>query len=93
MTPLQSALARGKAEIARMLIERGANVEAASDGSDWSPLHYCAANDLPDIARLLLEHGANPNARLANGDTPLKMAVAKAHDIVAATLRDNGGLQ
>ncbi|MEO7718039.1 MAG: ankyrin repeat domain-containing protein [Capsulimonas sp.] len=57
--PLQSALANRHADIARMLIERGASLEAAIDGSDWSPLRYCAENDLPEIAALLLERGAN----------------------------------
>ena len=74
VSPLFEAVASNQERAARMLIERGANVDLAnSDGT--APLMEAAASGFLDLLRLLLERGAdidlcNPNS----GDTALHSA-------------------
>jgi ankyrin repeat protein len=59
---------------ARLLIERGANINAKlADGR--TPVYQAASlgNGIP-MLRLLLERGANPDARTITGTTPLMVA-------------------
>jgi ankyrin repeat protein len=73
VSPLASASAAGQLEIARLLIARGANVNARAAG-DFTPLHESAASGRMEFAKLLLENGADVNARTADGKTPLDYA-------------------
>jgi ankyrin repeat protein len=69
----------GHVDAARLLVERGAEVNSASR-NDFKvmPLHSAAATGDPDVryelAKLLLEHGADPNARQQDDFTPLMAA-------------------
>src|SRR5919201_2887491 len=77
--PLGLASFFGHAEAARLLVERGAEVNSASRNQmKVMPLHSAAAASDPDtryeIAKLLLEHGADPNARQQDDYTPLMAA-------------------
>ena len=56
--PLQLAAERGRVEIARLLLERGADVEGPVEGYGWSPLQLAAHWGHRPVAELLLEHGA-----------------------------------
>jgi ankyrin repeat protein len=65
----------GGVACARVLLERGADVDA--HGRGWmtgTPLNSAAAGHHADVARLLLERGADPNARQGSGWTPLHSA-------------------
>jgi uncharacterized protein len=65
----------GGVEPARLLIERGADVDARGRG--WmtgTPLNSAASGRHADVARLLLDAGADPDARQASGWTPLHSA-------------------
>ena len=71
-------------EIAKFLIENGADVHAKNiHGS--TPLHWWA--DHPEVAALLIENGADIRAKSENGWTPLHSA---DHPGVAALLIENG---
>jgi len=73
VTPLASASAARQLEIARTLIEHGADVNARASG-DFTPLHEAAASGKLDFAELLIEHGADVNAQTTDGKTPLDYA-------------------
>jgi ankyrin repeat protein len=78
LTPLASALAVQRNDIARALIEHGANVNAKGD-NDVAPLHTAAARGNIESATLLLDHGANINATTKDGKTPVAYAEERNH--------------
>ncbi len=63
----------GNAELAKAMIEKGANVHVYS-GIGSNLLHYAALNDYINIARMLLEEGVDPNKKNDDGNTPLSHA-------------------
>ena len=72
-SPLHLASSNDFPEIARLLIEHGADV-TSRDGIRSTPLHWASSNSSPKIARLLIEHGADLNARDRSRSTPLHLA-------------------
>jgi uncharacterized protein len=74
-TALHFAAYFGKAEIARMLLEAGAAVDAVADNEmRVRPLHSAAASRHLEVCRLLVAAGADVNAREAGGFAPLHAA-------------------
>ena len=65
----------GKLDAARLLVERGADVDVGGRG--WmtgTPLHSAASANHTDVVRILLDAGADPNAPQSGGWTPLHSA-------------------
>ena len=88
-TPLMLAAIKGRLEIARRLIERGAEVNKPG----WTPLHYAATHAeeaSAPMVRLLLEHHAYIDAASPNGTTPLMMAAHYGHPSVVRLLLEEG---
>jgi len=74
-TPLRLAAGRGATGIMRLLIDGGADCDAA-DGSGFRAIHRAAANgEVPAVA-LLIERGADARAITLDGRSPLHLAVA-----------------
>lgn len=98
-TPLHFALvadAEGddRHELAMMLIERGADVNAATAVAGWTPLHFAVLHrDEPEIVAALVRRGANVNAQTRFGGwTPLRLTLVwDRSDETAAMLRAAGG--
>ena len=78
MPPLGSAMAVQRNDIARTLIEHGANVNAKAV-NDLTALHTAAARGNLEAAKLLLDHGADINASSTDGKTPLAYAEEHNH--------------
>ncbi|MDR0327083.1 MAG: ankyrin repeat domain-containing protein [Planctomycetaceae bacterium] len=75
-TPLFSAVSHGQTEAVKLLIERGANVNAIVRHDGHTPLHTAAREEFSlDIMRLLFEAGAKCDARDGKDRTPLHYAV------------------
>ncbi len=56
-TALMLAVSTGSQEIAKLLIERGADVNAVETFRDQNALMWAAGGNQPDIVDLLLAHG------------------------------------
>lgn len=73
LTSLHIAAEYGSKDVARLLVDRGADLKATDLGGK-TPLHLAAAGRDTSVAMLLLAHGANVNAADDDGDTPLIIA-------------------
>lgn len=87
-TPLHEACQRGHLEIARLLLQYGANhSEAALSGI--RPLHEAIENGHVEMVRLLLSFGADPCLATYSGQMPITMAEDKEmEDFLNAYLID-----
>jgi ankyrin repeat protein len=96
VTAIHACVASGnpssRTDIARALLDRGADVNARHPGG-YTPLHAAAQNGDLELARLLLDRGANWNAVTDEGKSPLAYAEEGGHGEVAALIRSAGGTQ
>jgi ankyrin repeat protein len=78
-------------ELARRLIELGADVNAAADNAmRVAPVHAAAAVCDRDTMRMLLDRGADPNARQQMDYTALHGAAARGDREMATMLIERG---
>ncbi len=89
VAPLHSAVARRCLPVARLLLERGADVNARQAGG-FTPLHGAAANGDRAMTELLVDRGADPTARNEDGRSAQELAAMRGHDGIADWL---AGLQ
>lgn len=88
--PLHAAARWGQAESARVLIEAGADLDAAGGYEDQTPLHLCAWEGSRSVARLLIGAGAELESRTSNGATPLRWAIASGEIELVRLLLESG---
>ena len=96
--PLGLASFFGHVEGARLLVERGADVNSASrNDMKVAPLHSAAAEKDPEtryeLATVLLEHGADPNARQQDDFTPLMAADQQGDARLRELLVEHGAIE
>jgi uncharacterized protein len=83
---LHSACAGRHDEVARLLVERGAQPDQPQDGG-YRPLHAAAQNGQRWLCDFLIEHGANPRALTDDVLSPADLAEQAGHHQLAAHLR------
>ncbi len=88
-TPLHYASNRGHAEVVRLLLEKGAQIDSKEySGND--ALCYASYKGHIDVVRLLLEKGAKISQQDNQGETALHFAVDKGHTEVVRLLIESG---
>lgn len=89
MTPLNLAALNGNAEIARLLIERGADIHSG-DADNSQPIHCAAISGNVPIIEMLLRAGANINEQDNNGATALTFAAGRGRAEMVRFLLEKG---
>jgi ankyrin repeat protein len=84
-TALVQALRSDNFEIARALIDAGANVNLRKDGQ-WTPLMVAVSKDRSDLVALMIEQGAELNAASDDQQTALKIAQSNGLTAMAGLL-------
>ncbi|MFN7015695.1 MAG: ankyrin repeat domain-containing protein [Fimbriimonadales bacterium] len=97
LTALSIAVIRGYDEIALLLIERGASLDARDKSGDRenrhpgnSPVHYAAIYGRTRVLQAMLARGVSPNLRDRNGRTLLMMAAENGHRDTVKLLLERG---
>ncbi|CAM9955364.1 unnamed protein product, partial [Hapterophycus canaliculatus] len=90
MTLLAWASRMGHAELAKLLLSRGASVKAG-DGKNRTPLHRACTGCNAEVVKVLLDHGGDPNARDETWRTPLHRAARWGSPECSTLLLDAGG--
>jgi len=89
--PLLRAAISNRIDIAELLLERGANIEASSGyWPNKTPIVFAAENNNIEMVNLFIERGANVNAHKDNGRDALFYAVANNNRTLAILLIQNG---
>lgn len=90
-TALHYAAFFGHPALARLLVDRGADVDAcATNDMQVTPLHSAAAGGHREVALLLVGAGANVTAVQRHGWTPLHAAAQLGDDVLARALVERG---
>ena len=85
-TGLIVASIKGQEEVAQLLLDNGADVNAR-DFRDFTSLHYAAASGRERLVEMLLENGADPNLTDGRGYlTPLHVATLRKHRSITQLL-------
>jgi ankyrin repeat protein len=88
-TPLHEAAIYGNVEIARMLIDAGADLNLQTNGGR-TPLHRAAYYGNVEIARILIDARANLDLQDEDGETPLHGAASWGEVEITRMLIDAG---
>lgn len=85
VTALHAAAAARNTPAARLLLERGAEVDARQQAG-YTTLHAAAQHGDVELVDLLLAHGADPTLRSEDGQDAADHARANGHEALAARL-------
>lgn len=89
ISALHVSVINGQDNIAAVLVQSGANIEAKDNHTEATPLHLTAVYGRTHIAKLLIQKGANVNAKMKMGITPLMVAAQFRQPQIAELLLNN----
>ena len=87
--PIHSAAAGKKMDIVRLLIDRGADVNAVQ-GAGWRLIHHAAQQGDREFVDLLIEHGADVTVTNDRDQSPVDIARGLGHEDLAVFLEGAG---
>ncbi len=88
-TLLHIAAIHGSDDVAKLLLEKGANVDARNQDG-YSPIHFALRNENVSTAQIFLDHGADVNQSDKHGNTLLHYAAQYKLVDFAYNLIDRG---
>ena len=86
----KAKLDKAKAEVAKLLLSKGADVNAKEPKGLQMPIHLSAMNGLPAVTEVLIKSGASINAINKIGQTPLIYSIIEEHVPVIDLLISSG---
>ncbi|XP_026666668.1 serine/threonine-protein phosphatase 6 regulatory ankyrin repeat subunit C-like [Ceratina calcarata] len=89
-TPLHIAAREGLQEIFRLLIKRGAYVDAEEDKYGLTAVHVAVQEGHNNIVQILIDQGANVNLKTKRGETPLHIAAREGLQEICRLLIKRG---
>ena len=85
-TPLHRATDRNRTEAVKLLIDKGADVNATrKDG--WTPLHIAVNRNRKELVEMLIAKGADTKTKNKAGRTPLDIARARSSSDIIEILK------
>ena len=93
LTLLHHTAMKGELAKARLLVDRGADIDAVDEDYRSTPLGVAVREGQREVVDLLLERGADPNVSGAPWSTPLAWARKRGHANLVEVLRDAGAQQ
>jgi ankyrin repeat protein len=87
---LRLAAIHDRKEIATLLLDNEAEIDARSEERGWTPLMFAAYDNNADMVRLLLDRGADVNARNIYGWSILTVTARVGHLEIVQELIDRG---
>jgi ankyrin repeat protein len=95
-TPLINAVWNNQIDSVRILLRRGADLNAtcslSSNDGNWNALHVAGIEGRVEAAKVLIEAGIDTNLKSMKGETPLDIAVKNHHRALADLIRSKGGV-
>ena len=77
-TPLHKASEEGHIDVAKLLIDGGANPEV-EDEHERTPLHYAVIGGYEDVIQLLIAHGATTDLEDEDGRTSRHLTTTRGY--------------
>ncbi|KAG7457247.1 B-cell lymphoma 3 protein [Solea senegalensis] len=77
LSPLHLAVLRGRKDLARMLLDAGADINAMDIKSGQSPLMHAVESNNADMVHFLIENGSDVNSQSYSGNTALHGACGR----------------
>ena len=84
-----TAIYSGYPELAKLLIDSGADVKIKAD-SDWTALMFAAMRGDVESVKNLVDAKADVNSKNKNGETPLQRATALEYKEIITILKKAG---
>ncbi|XP_029959243.1 B-cell lymphoma 3 protein homolog [Salarias fasciatus] len=77
LSPLHLAVLQGRKDLARLLLDAGADINAMDVKSGQTPLMHAVENNNADLVRFLIENGCDVNSQSYSGNTALHSACGR----------------
>ena len=87
--PLHFAAANGDVELVKLLLDRGAKVNAATQDG-WTALHFASLRGDEGLVELLLDRGVDVGMKTTSGVSALSIATSEGARAIVELLLDRG---
>jgi ankyrin repeat protein/DNA-binding XRE family transcriptional regulator len=77
LTPLMCAVMYGRTAIAKLLIDRGANINLSRKRDGATAMHYAVKHDQLEIFQYMLQHGGDTTTKTSKGDSVEEIIIKK----------------